>query len=181
MIDRVFARWPVAPQPLLAVAVVGLLIVGSGPICAEELKPWSGGPTPELRLKDLKGAEHDLAAYRGTVVLVNFWATWCEPCRDEMPSLQRLSEQFAGRNFAVLAVDMGESAARISEFLRKTPVTLRIVLDRDSHVTKAWKVRILPASFVVGRDGRIHYSATGDLDWTDAGVMRKLSALLGAD
>jgi peroxiredoxin len=98
-----------------------------------------------------------------------------------MPSMQRLAEKFAGKPFAVLAVDMGEGEARIKEFLSRVPINLTVLLDRDSDVTKAWKVRILPASFVIGRDGRIRYSVIGDLDWADGAVVKTLGELLGTN
>ena len=70
---------------------------------AQELKPWTGGGTPALVLEDLDGRSHRLESYRGKVVLINFWATWCEPCREEMPSIDRLLRSMDGRPFAVLA------------------------------------------------------------------------------
>jgi thiol-disulfide isomerase/thioredoxin len=160
----------------LLLVVMSLLIAD---VAARELKPWSGGAAPPLNLRDLQGNRHDLAAYRGKVVLVNFWATWCEPCRDEMPSMQRLAEKLAGKPFAVLAVDMGEGEGRVKEFMSRVPIQLTVLLDRDSSVTKAWKVRILPASFLIGRDGRIHYSTLGDLDWADETVVKIVTDLLG--
>ena len=75
---------------------------------AVELRPWTGGDTPPLALEDLAGRSHNLAAYRGKVVLVNFWATWCEPCRAEMPSMNRLRRSLEGRPFEVLAVNLAE-------------------------------------------------------------------------
>ena len=73
-----------------------------------QLPSWGGGPTPALRLQDLEGRPHALEDYRGKVVLVNFWATWCEPCREEMPSIERLRASLAGQPFAVLAVNLAE-------------------------------------------------------------------------
>ena len=78
-----------------------------------QLPSWSGGPTPALRLQDLEGKVHALENYRGKVVLINFWATWCEPCRDEMPSIERLRALLAGRPFAVLAVNLAEPESRV--------------------------------------------------------------------
>src|SRR5467141_2437482 len=77
---------------------------------AQALRPWSGGSAPPLELQDLDGAAHRLADYRGKTVLVNFWATWCAPCREEMPSIERLRRTLDGKPFAVLAVNVGESA-----------------------------------------------------------------------
>ncbi len=144
---------------------------------AGELKPWTGGPTPPLVLKDLSGKEHRLDDYRGKVVVINFWATWCEPCREEMPSLNRLKAQMADAPFAILAVDMGEGEGRIKAFLDKTPVDFPVLLDRDSAVSKAWKVRVLPTTLVLDPDTRTRYMAIGELDWSAPEVEKRLRAL----
>src|SRR5436190_12400034 len=89
---------------------------------AEPLKPWRGGRTPALELADPDGKVHRLADYRGKVVLVNFWATWCAPCRAEMPSIERLRRSLDGKPFVVLAVNVAESARVAREFTEKLPV-----------------------------------------------------------
>ena len=142
-----------------------------------ELKLWSGGATPPLALRDLQGKEHKLADYRGKVVVINFWATWCDPCREEMPSMQRLQDKLAGKPFAILAVDYGEGAPRINEFLKKVPVRFTVLLDRDTSAASAWKVRVLPTTLVLDPQQRIRYSVIGDLEWDSSaveGAIRKL-------
>jgi thiol-disulfide isomerase/thioredoxin len=150
-------------------------------LCAQaaagELKPWAGGATPPLALRDLEGREHRLEDYRGKVVVLNYWATWCDPCRDEMPSMQRLGDRLAGKPFAILAVDYGEGAPRIKDFLNKVPVRFTVLLDRDLSTAGAWKVKVLPTSLVIGPDGKIRYSVVGDLEWDSPaveGAIRKL-------
>ena len=145
---------------------------------AQELKPWTGGATPPLALADIEGRQHRLESYRGKVVLVNFWATWCEPCRDEMPSIERLRRSMDGRPFAVLAVNLAEPDSRIRAFLEKIPVGFPVLLDRDTAVAKAWKARILPATYIVGPDGKIRYAHLGELDWSQESVRRAIAALL---
>jgi cytochrome c biogenesis protein CcmG, thiol:disulfide interchange protein DsbE len=145
---------------------------------AAELKSAGGTRALPLSLKTLDGATHDLAKYRGKVVLVNFWATWCEPCRDEMPSIERLKEKFAGQPFEVLAVNVDEPESRVRAFLAKTPLQLTVVLDPGKAVTKNWNARILPASFVVGRDGRVRYSVLGEMDWSLESNAKVIDALM---
>ena len=145
---------------------------------AAELKPWPGGATPPLALQDLAGKPHDLADYRGKVVLVNFWATWCEPCRAEMPSIDRLRRSLQGMPFEVLGVNLAEPLSRIEKYLEDLPVSFPVLRDRDSAASKAWKARMLPASYLVGRDGRIRYVAYGELDWSSEPVRKTLSELL---
>lgn len=158
--------------------VAACLLWAAVAACAGELKVWSGGRTPTISLRDLDGKSHDLATYRGQVVLVNFWATWCEPCRDEMPSIQRLKKKLAGKPFVVLAVNLDEPESRIRNFLSKMPLDFPILIDQEKKVTKNWKVRALPASFIIGRDGRIRYSLTGELAWDHDSVISLISELL---
>jgi peroxiredoxin len=145
---------------------------------AQEPKPWTGGTTPALTLVDLQGKEHRLADYRGKVVLINFWATWCEPCRDEMPSIGRLKAAFAGRPFEVLAVNLGEPESRIRAFREKVPMDFPVLMDRDMAVSKGWGARVLPATYILGPDGRIRYSYRGELDWSTESVRKLVAGLL---
>lgn len=164
----------VAPALLAAAFLLGPAGAGA----QEVLSPWHGGPTPELRLKDLEGREHALETYRGKVVLVNFWATWCAPCKEEMPSIERLRQSLAKRPFAVLAVNLAEPDARVRAFLEKVPLGFPVLMDRDAAAARAWKARMLPATFIVGADGRVRYSYVGELDWSREPVRRQIAALL---
>jgi thiol-disulfide isomerase/thioredoxin len=145
---------------------------------ASALAPWSGGPAPELALKDINGRAHDLMAYRGKVVLINFWATWCEPCRQEMPSIQRLSEKLAGKPFVVLAVNVDEPESRVRNFLNQTRFELPVLLDTNKSATRQWGARLLPVTFIVGADGRVRYRVLGDMDWSSPKAMSVISELL---
>jgi peroxiredoxin len=148
------------------------------PASAQSLKEWSGGATPALALSDTEGKGHGLADYRGKVVLVNFWATWCGPCREEMPSMEALRASLQGRPFVVLAINVGEGARAARAFADKMSLQFPLLLDQDTKTTKVWGARILPASFVVGPDGKIRYSYLGAIDWTDAGVRSAIEGLL---
>jgi len=145
---------------------------------AQELKPWSGGATPPLAIRDLDGRQHRLQDYRGKVVLVNFWATWCEPCREEIPSMNKLRAALAGQPFAVLAVNLAESEPRIRRFMEQVPMDFAVLLDRDSSVAKTWQARILPVSYLIGPDGRIRYSVRGEYDWTRERVRKAIEDML---
>ena len=133
---------------------------------------------PALELRDLEGATHRLADYRGKVVLVNFWATWCEPCREEMPSLERLRQALQGKPFVVLAVNVGEGGRVAGDYMKTLPHGFTVLLDRDGRTTKAWGARILPATFVLGADGEERFRHFGALDWSGAEARRRIEALL---
>jgi thiol-disulfide isomerase/thioredoxin len=162
----------------LARSLALVLALAAGAAGAQGLKPWTGGPTPTLALADLQGRAHRLEQYRGKVVLVNFWATWCEPCRDEMPSMRELRKSLAGKPFEVLAVNLAEPETRIERFLEKVPLDFPVLLDRDTKTARAWQARILPASFVISPDGRIRYHHAGEIDWSKEEVRRLIAGLL---
>jgi thiol-disulfide isomerase/thioredoxin len=133
---------------------------------------------PPLVLKDAEGKPHSLDAYKDKVVLVNFWATWCPPCREEMPSMQRLKEKMAGRPFAMLGVNSGEPPADLEEFLKVVKVDFSILLDSDSAATKHWKVFGLPTSFLIDRQGRVRYSLTGTTEWDKGEAVALIEEML---
>jgi peroxiredoxin len=146
------------------IAAAALLIAAAPAVAAEMLLPWKGGVTPALALRSPAGESVDLTQFRGKVVLVNFWATWCAPCVEEMPALARLRARLAPRGFEVLAVNQGEMPARVTAFVERTGLDLAVLLDREKSVAKEWKVRALPTTFVVDAKGRIRLYAEGELD-----------------
>jgi peroxiredoxin len=149
----------------MRIALTFALLLFSMLAGAQQLRPWTGGATPPLALQDVAGKQYRLEDYRGKVVLVNFWATWCEPCREEMPSMNRLRASLAGRPFEVLAVNIAESESRIRRFTEQVPLAFTVLMDRDGAASRAWRARLLPASFLIGPDGRIRYFALGEIDW----------------
>jgi len=162
----------------LARLLIALTLLAPQGAAAQALTPWSGGATPSLELGALDGRRHSLADYRGRVVLVNFWATWCAPCRAEMPSIERLRRSLEGEPFVVLAVNVSEDAAAVRAFADRVPMGFPLLLDRDGRVTRAWGARALPVTFVVGPEGRIRYRALGERDWADAEIRSRLRALM---
>jgi cytochrome c biogenesis protein CcmG, thiol:disulfide interchange protein DsbE len=164
-------------------SVLGLLflfaVLGGAPARAgSDLKPWPGGPTPQLSLRDLTGREVNLADLKGKVVLVNFWATWCAPCIQEMPSMQRLQDKLGLAGFEVLAINYQEGQARINDFLKKRPLKLTILRDHDGSVRTGWGVRVFPTTFVIDTEQRIRYTVTGDMDWSSPKVESQIRELL---
>jgi thiol-disulfide isomerase/thioredoxin len=158
--------------------LVALACQGQVAHADEVLKRWPGGPTPALKLKHLDGRPADLRDYRGKVVLVNFWATWCEPCRDELPSIERLRDRFARGGFEVMAVNVGEGEARVASFLKDSMIDVPVVMDSDSAALKDWKVRGLPMTFLIDPEGRIRYSLLGKYDWSGKAAADAVQSML---
>ena len=164
---------------LLGAGVLAVLASAAGAQEPSRFVPWTR-ETPPLALKDPAGRTVSLEDHRGKVVLLNFWATWCEPCREEMPSMRALQQRFAGQPFEVLAVNYGESASRVKEFLARERLELTVLLDPGQQAARAWRVRVLPGSFLVGRDGRVRFSVIGELDWASDEAVKVVSGLLGS-
>jgi peroxiredoxin len=133
---------------------------------------------PSLQLADASGARHRLSDYRGKVVLLNFWATWCEPCKAELPSIERLRVALAGKPFVVLAVEMEGSARTASDTAKELHLHFPMLLDRDSTATSAWDVNLLPTTFLIRPDGAVAFSHVGEVDWASSEWRRKVEALL---
>ena len=132
-------------------------------------------PAPTLRLKDADNKMIDLAQYKGRVVLINFWATWCPPCRKEFPSLGRVRKLFKPGEFEVIAVNVGEDPDAVFSFTGITDFP--VVFDRDSKTMGAWSVRGLPTTFLVDRQGRLAYRATGGREFDDPEIVNLIKAM----
>ncbi len=144
------------------------------------LSPWTANPQPPaLRLPDLEGRLHTLNDYRGQVVLVNFWASWCPPCVHEMPSMQRLADTYSDDGFTVLAVNMAEEQATVRRFLNeRVQVRFTILMDQNGRALKNWGVFAFPTSFLLDRQGRIRYALYGAIEWDREDVQQILQTLL---
>ncbi|MCB1869272.1 MAG: TlpA family protein disulfide reductase [Gammaproteobacteria bacterium] len=132
---------------------------------------------PEFVLRDLDGNQHRLSDYRGQVVIINFWATWCPPCREEMPSMQRAWESLKNDGIHMLAINVGEDEDTIFQFTANYPVDFPLLMDSDSGVINQWPVRGLPTTFVVDPKGRISYRAIGGREWDDPALLSLVRAL----
>ena len=145
----------------------------------EGLRPYPGSPiAPPLALTDLEGNRVRLADYRDQVVLLNFWATWCPPCVEEIPSLGRLQLELTGEPFVVLGVDVGESAETVNRFLGMIPADYPVLLDPDGEAVAPWKLRAFPTTFLIDREGRIRYAYFGGLEWDAPPVVKTIKKLL---
>ncbi len=158
----------------LAMAVVALVACArAAALESELLLPWKGGATPRLALAGLDGGRVDIKAQRGRIVIVNFWATWCAPCREEMPSLAALARAHPG-DIVVIAVNVGESLPRVRQFVEAQKLDFPVALDANGEAAKAWRVAAYPSSFVVGRDGRIKRYVAGAIDWSGDDVAARV-------
>ena len=154
---------------LLALAAICL---GGCTAEAVEMPPVIGQPAPAFSAPSLSGGELSLGDLRGQVVLLNVWATWCPPCREEMPGLQRLHEELADEGLAVTAVSIDRAAARgeVEEFVRANSITFRVLLDPGERVTRTYRTTGVPETFLVGRDGTLLRRWIGQIDPASATI-----------
>lgn len=139
----------------------------------------SGDRAPEFRLPALDAAQVSLAEYRGKVVMVHFWATWCPPCVEELPTLAQLNKSMSGKDFVMLAVSVDEGgAASVAAFLRKNNVQLPVLLDPDHAVASSYGTFKFPETYVVDRGGIVRRKIIGAMDWRDPQALRMLNDIL---
>lgn len=167
----------------LAGATLGALGLAWPPLvrAAHVLRPWPADkPVPPLALTDMAGKGWTLGALRGRAVMLNFWATWCEPCRAEMPSLERLAGRERDAGLTVLTVNYKEEVAAIRHFLSGVPIGLPILLDSDGEAAGAWTPRVFPSTVLIDRAGVPRQTVIGELDWSGGEARALVDRLLGS-
>ena len=138
-----------------------------------------GLEVPNFAFPDLNGKEVSLSDQRGKVVLVNVWATWCPPCRREMPSMQRLYEKFKGKNFEILAVSIdSEGRAAVEPFMRKMNLTFPALLDPGETIRPLYGITGVPESFIIDQQGILVEKIIGPINWATPEVFRFIQDLI---
>jgi len=163
---------------MLMLCAMGLGLGLAGAAQAAGFEARAATPAPALKAADLKGATRTLADYRGKVVVLNFWASWCPPCLREMPSMERLRVKMAGRPLAVVALDSAETREEVDAFLSRMTLGFPILLDPDGSNTKRWKVFALPTTFLLDAEGRVRYVLTGPTEWDEGEALDIIESLL---
>lgn len=126
---------------------------------------------PEFELVDMDGTKHKLSDYRGGPLIVNFWATWCPPCREELPSMNRAWKKVKDQGIHMLAINVGEDEDTIFSFTGDYPINFTVLLDESGEIINQWPIRGLPTTFVLDPEGRIVYRAIGGREWDDDNLL----------
>ncbi|MCG7946360.1 MAG: TlpA family protein disulfide reductase [Candidatus Thiodiazotropha taylori] len=142
----------------------------------EEVKP----PTlpAKIELSDLDQVSYNLSEAKGKVVLINFWASWCPPCIEEMPSLIRLAELMKMDDLQVLAVNVSENRNRVARIASKLGFNFPVLLDVDKSVTKDWRIKVYPSSFLIDKQGVLRFKAIGPVEWDSEESITQVNRLL---
>ena len=168
--------YPCASAPLRLCSVLLLLaflLALAWPVCAGTdsprhlmlQAPSESVEAPTFSLSDLTGKKIQLKDYRGKLVFLNFFATWCSPCREEMPGMERLFRAYRDKGLVVLAVNMQQSAKTVRPFVQELKLSFPVLLDAEGSVSHDYGIRALPVSFLVGRDGNLLWRAMGGREW----------------
>jgi peroxiredoxin len=134
-------------------------------------KPFTA---PDFTLTSEGGKSYHLADFRGQVVVINFWATWCPPCRREMPSMERMWEKIKDKGVVVFAIDVGEDADTVFEFRGSYPMSFPLLLDLDGSVINKFPVTGLPTTYIVNPQGMVTHRAVGSREWDDPKLYQQL-------
>jgi thiol-disulfide isomerase/thioredoxin len=136
------------------------------------------GPAPDFTLKSRSGENVKLSEHRGEVVMINFWASWCAPCRQEMPLLETLYKKYSDLGFVLLAVNVEEDSSKAENLLRDIPVTFPVLFDNTNKVSKLYKVVAMPSTVVIDRDGNMRYLHRGYLPGYEEEYKKQVSELI---
>ncbi|MHB8909966.1 MAG: TlpA disulfide reductase family protein [Syntrophales bacterium] len=165
---------------IVAVAAV-ILLQGKDGLFKPRQQPRvaEGAPAPAFIFPGLDGRMVDLKAYRGKVVFLNIWATWCPPCRDEMPSMERLYRELKGEDFEILAVSVDAAgAAAVAPFVKKYQLSFPALLDPKGTTQDLYGTTGVPESFIINRDGVVEKIVIGPMDWATPEVVRYFRELI---
>ncbi|TVY11702.1 thiol-disulfide oxidoreductase ResA [Paenibacillus cremeus] len=145
------------------IVVIGALTLISNVFLSDK-KPVVGSKAPDFTLLGLDGKTHKLSDYKGKVVVVNYWGTFCEPCRDEMPALERQHAKWAGKNVEILGLNLDEPRVAVENFINQYKVTFPILFDKNEENRKKYGVSQYPTTFFIGPDGKIAVIRIGQMD-----------------
>lgn len=171
-----YRRWAILGGMLVVIGVIAWLALPEkgGPIADRE--GAAENSALNYSLPDLNGVMQSLP--QGEVVLLNFWATWCPPCRKEMPSMQQLHEKLASKGLKMVAISVDRDKADIEKFVKENGITFQILHDESSKVSQKYGVFRYPETFLIDRQGNVRYKMVGAVEWMSDSVVQKIEGLL---
>jgi len=173
-----------------SIILILVLIIGIGVMILLQTKKSSfdiagkqrfekGSPAPNFTLPDLKGKMVSLADYKGQVVLLNIWATWCRPCVEEMPSMEKLHQELKDEKFVIIAVSIDESGADVVRpFMKKHKLSFPALIDSAGTINSLYQTTGVPESFIIDKQGKILEEIIGPRDWAAPGALKYFQSLI---
>ena len=166
---------------ILIMLMCALTCAAELPVPPKGIRVYDIGSTPNFTLKDIDGESFMLENTRGNWVFLHFWASWCGPCRKEMPAIQRMSELIQDDQLDIVMINTAEDEDTIFSFLGETGTELSSLMDKDGLVTETWKPRGLPTTFLIDPNGVVRYQAIGGREWDKATYTGFIKQLLNSD
>lgn len=166
-------------KPVTAIACIFLAVFSFQLSAASgQIKPYKGNlKQPDFTLKDFDGNTHHLSDYRGKLTIVQFWATYCTPCRKEMPTMNRLIKKMKDEDFALITINMAEDKSSVAKFKQEVAMDFPVLMDTNGEVLNQWKVFAAPANFIVDKQGEIRYTLYGAVEWDSPKMVEALKLL----
>ena len=164
------------PGGALKNLLLGVALAACAGVAVPAVAP--AAPAPDFTLRSMGGSNLRLQEQRGQVVLVNFWATWCGPCRQEMPQLNRLYEKYKGSGFVLLGVNVDEDTRKAADVAAKLGVTFPVLLDTEKTVSKLYDLSTMPSTVIIDRDGKVRYVHRGYLAGYEDNYEKQIRELL---
>ncbi|MES9941994.1 MAG: TlpA disulfide reductase family protein [Candidatus Thiodiazotropha sp. 6PLUC2] len=166
-------------QRLITASLLFMLLTSANGGWLEEIKPSK--EANNIELFDINNQKYSLSGLNGRVVLVNFWASWCPPCIEEMPSMTRLVETISSDRLVVLAVNVKEKRARVERIATRLELNFPVLLDQKKAVADAWGIKVYPSSFLIDSSGRMRFKAIGPVEWDSDEVVAYIKQLLAEE
>jgi len=145
------------------------------------IRPKIRVEAPAFTLKDLDGAARDLKSLKGKIIFLNFWATWCHHCRDEMPGMERLFKKFKNKGFVIIAVAADKNTRMVHDFDKTHDISFPILLDPKGKVRQMYEVTLFPMTYIIGRDGKITGRIIGVRNWSSADADEFINTIVKVD
>ncbi|MES9981354.1 MAG: TlpA disulfide reductase family protein, partial [Candidatus Thiodiazotropha sp. 6PLUC5] len=175
--SEIFMR--IVYQRLITASLLFMLLTSANGGWLEEIKPSK--EANNIELFDINNQKYSLSGLNGRVVLVNFWASWCPPCIEEMPSMTRLVETISSDRLVVLAVNVKEKRARVERIATRLELNFPVLLDQKKAVADAWGIKVYPSSFLIDSSGRMRFKAIGPVEWDSDEVVAYIKQLLAEE
>lgn len=178
-LNKLVTRYLLLPSLLVTCYLLLVTAVSAQPPSPYAVEKLSGQKAPDFTLKDINGNSVSLSSFKGNVILLNFWAKWCPPCRAEIPSLNKLNDILKKKGLVILAVSTDRSVVDVKDFLKKTPVNFTVLVDYNLNVSRSlYKVFMMPTTFLIDKRGVIVEKYFGEQDWTEPEIIKEIEALL---
>jgi len=136
---------------------------------------------PDFRLSDLSDQLHQLSDYKGNTLVVNFWATWCAPCREEIPAMNRAKAALVDTDVAMLAINYGEDKQSVADFLKHTPIDFTVLLDTKNVASKTWDITAMPTTIIIDKKGNVVERILGPREWDSPEMIEKIKGIDSAN